>query len=162
MKRPHEWVRSNQGVGFVLTVVLIAFLIYLEFRPWVHREVRDGFTLGFFPVLAVILLLIFSLVLVVDPHRKESTGDLNAFALKPFLGGVVIVGATWLYFTLMRRIGFLIITPIYLLFFIYFLGLRLWFVCAVSAVVMTFVVYAAFTVIGIKLPPGILEGILPF
>lgn len=162
MKRPHEWVRSNQGVGFVLTVVLIAFLIYLEFRPWVHREVRDGFTLGFFPVLAVILLLIFSLVLVVDPHRKESTGDLKAFALKPFLGGVVIVGATWLYFTLMRRIGFLIITPIYLLFFIYFLGLRLWFVCAVSAVVMTFVVYAAFTVIGIKLPPGILEGILPF
>jgi len=47
MKRPREWLRSNQGVGFILTLVLVAFLVYLELSPWVHREVRDGFTLGF-------------------------------------------------------------------------------------------------------------------
>jgi putative tricarboxylic transport membrane protein len=162
MERPREWLRSNQGVGFVFTLVLIAFLIYLELRPWVHREVRDGFTLGFFPLLAVVLLLVFSLMLMVDGHRKETAEDLEAFALKPFLGGVVIVGATWLYFAVMRTVGFLIMTPFYLLFFIYFLGLRLWLTCAVSAVVMTVVVYVAFTAIGIRLPPGILEGILPF
>lgn len=162
MERPRRWLRSNQGVGFIFTLALIAFFIYLELRPWVHREVRDGFTLGFFPVLAVVLLLIFSLFLLVDGHRKETAEDLEAFALKPFLGGVLIVIATWLYFTLMRRVGFLIMTPIYLIFFIYFLGLRLWRTCVVSAIVMTVVVYGAFTTLGIKLPPGILGGILPF
>lgn len=162
MKRPREWLRCNQGIGFIFSLVLIGFLVYLELSPWVHREVRDGFTLGFFPVLAVVLLIIFSLFLLVDGRRKETAEDLEAFALKPFLGGVLIVIATWLYFALMRRVGFLIMTPIYLLFFIYFLGLKLWLTCAVSAAIMTVVVYGAFTAIGIRLPPGILEGILPF
>lgn len=162
MKRRTEWLRSNQGVGFIFALVLIAFLVYLELSPWVHREVRDGFTLGFFPLVAVILLLIFSVILIVDPHRKETPGGLKAFALKPFLGGVVIVIATWLYFTVMRKVGYLIVTPVYLLLFIYVLGLKSWRRCAVSAVVMTVIVYGAFTTIGIKMPPGILSGLLPF
>lgn len=162
MKSPREWLRSNQGVGFILTLVLIGFLIYLELSPWVHREVRDGFTLGFFPVLAVVLLLVFSLILLVDAHRKETPGDLRTFTFKPFLGGVLIMIATWFYFAVMRKVGFLLVTPVYLLFFIYILGLKSWRTCAVSAAVMTVVVYGAFTVIGIRLPPGILSGILPF
>ena len=157
-----EWLRSNQGVGFILTLILIAFLVYLELCPWVHREVRDGFTLGFFPVLAVVLLLIFSLILLVDGHRKETPGDLKTFTFKPFLGGVLIIIATWFYFAVMRKVGFLIITPVYLLFFIYILGLKSWRTCALSALIMTVVVYGAFTAIGIRLPPGILAGILPF
>jgi len=162
MKRPREWLRSNQGVGFILTLVLIVFLIYLELSPWVHREVRDGFTLGFFPVLAVVLLLVFSVIMIVDTHRKETPGDLKTFTFKPFLGGVLIIIATWFYFAVMRKVGFLLVTPVYLLFFIYILGLKSWRTCAVSAVVMTVVVYGAFTAIGIRLPPGILSGILPF
>jgi hypothetical protein len=162
MKRPREWLRSNQGVGFILTLILIAFLVYLELSPWVHKEVRDGFTLGFFPVLAVVLLLVFSLMLLVDTHRKETPGDLKTFTFKPFLGGVLIIIATWFYFAVMRKVGFLLVTPVYLLFFIYILGLKSWRTCAVSAVVMTVVVYGAFTGIGIRLPPGILSGILPF
>jgi hypothetical protein len=162
MKRPREWLRSNQGVGFILTLVLIVFLIYLELSPWVHREVRDGFTLGFFPVLAVVLLLVFSLILLVDTHRKETPGNLRTFTFKPFLGGVLIIIATWFYFAVMRKVGFLLVTPVYLLFFIYILGLKSWRTCAVSAVVMTVVVYGAFTAIGIRLSPGILSGILPF
>ena len=162
MKRPREWLRSNQGVGFILTLVLIVFLIYLELSPWVHREVRDGFTLGFFPVLAVVLVLIFYLILLVDTHHKETAGDLRTFTFKPFLGGVLIIIATWFYFAVMRKVGFLLVTPVYLLFFIYILGLKSWRTCVVSAVVMTVVVYGAFTAIGIRLPPGILSGILPF
>ena len=162
MQRPREWLRSNQGVGFILALVLIGFLIYLELSPWVHKEVRDGFTLGFFPVLAVVLLLVFSLILLVDAHRKETPGDLRTFTFKPFLGGVLIIIATWFYFAVMRKVGFLLVTPVYLLFFIYTLGLKSWRTCAISAVVMTVVVYGAFTAIGIKLAPGILSGILPF
>jgi hypothetical protein len=157
-----KWLKCNQGVGFILTLILIAFLVYLELCPWVHREVRDGFTLGFFPVLAVVLLLVFSLILLVDTHRKETTGDLKTFTFKPFLGGVLIIIATWFYFAVMRKVGFLLVTPVYLLFFIYILGLKSWRTCAVSAAVMTVAVYGAFTAIGIKLPPGILSGILPF
>jgi len=162
MKRPGEWLRCNQGVGFMLTLALIAFLVHLELSSWVHRKVRDGFTLGFFPVLAVVLLIIFSVIMILDTHRKETSGGLKTFTFKSFLGGVLIIIATWFYFTVMRKVGFLIITPVYLLFFIYTLGLKSWRKCAVSAIVMTVIVYAAFTAIGIKLPPGILWVILPF
>lgn len=157
-----KWLRCNQGVGFMLTLILITLLVYLELSPWVHKEVRDGFTLGFFPVLAVVLLIIFSLILLIDSHRKEIPGDVKTFTLKPFLGGVLMVIATWFYFAVMRKVGFLIITPVYLMFFIYLLGLKSWRTCAISALIMTVVVYGAFTAIGIRLPPGILSGILPF
>lgn len=162
MKSARERVRCNQGVGLILSLVLAAFLVYLELSPWVHRKVRDGFTLGFFPVLAVVLLLIFSVIMIFDAHRKETSGGLKSFTLKSFLGGVLIIIATWLYFAIMRKVGFLIITPIYLLFFIYILGLKSWRKCLVSGLVMTLIVYGAFTAIGVKLPPGILWGILPF
>ncbi|RLE15010.1 hypothetical protein DRJ04_01270 [Candidatus Aerophobetes bacterium] len=162
MKRHSEWLRCNQGIGSVLSLVLIAFLVYLELSPWVHRRVRDGFTLGFFPVLGVVLLLVFSFVLIVDTHRREVPPDLRTFTFKPFAGGILILIATWVYFTIMRKAGFLIATPFYLTFFIYALGLRSWRKCIISAIVMTLIVYGAFTGMGIKLPAGILWGILPF
>jgi hypothetical protein len=162
MKNAREWLRSNQGLGFILTLLLVAFLVHLELSPWVHREMRDGFTLGFFPVLGVVLLIIFSVIMIFDRQRKETPGGFKSFTFKSFLGGVIIIMATWSYFTVMRKVGFLIVTPIYLLFFIYALGLKSWRTCAISAAVMTVIVYGAFTGIGIKLPPGILWGILPF
>jgi len=162
MKDYQSWVKTNRGIGIIFTIVLVAFLIYLQLSPWVHRTVRDGFKLGFFPVLAIVLLIIFSVLLIVDPRRNEIPEALKNFSLKSFLGGIVILIATGCYFAIMQEIGFLIVTPIYLILFIYLLGMKSWRTCVVSALIMTVSVYAAFSSIGIRIPAGILSGVLFF
>ena len=162
MKDTRNWIKTNQGVGTIFLAVQIAFLIYLQLSPWVHREVRDGFTLGFFPVLAVVLMMIFSLILLFDKQRGEILKELETFTGKSFIGGILILIGTGCYFGIMEEIGFLIVTPCYLIIFIYLLGLKSWRTCVISSLIMTVTVYAAFSAIGVRIPAGVLEGVLFF
>ena len=157
-----KWLKSNQGVGVILTSLFTALLIYIHLSPWAHRKLRDGFSLGFFPAVAIVLLIIFSLILIFDSRRKEVLQDLETLTLKFFLGAVIAVVGSWLYFSLMREIGFLIVTPFFLLLAMYVLGLRPWRKTLIIAVPMTVIVYGIFRTMGIALPPGILAGILFF
>ena len=84
MNSLRNWIKTNQGVGFLFVIALVLFLVYLQLSPWVHRKVRDGFTLGFFPVFAVVLMIIFSVVLIIDRHRRETTGGMTSFTGKSF------------------------------------------------------------------------------
>ncbi|NIN00411.1 MAG: hypothetical protein GTO24_20730 [candidate division Zixibacteria bacterium] len=157
-----RWLKCNQGVGAILTSLFIALLIYIELNPWAHRKLRDGFSLGFFPAVAIVLSIIFSLILIFDSRRKEVLPDLETLTLKSFLGAVVAVVGSWLYFSLMREIGFLITTPFFLLFAMYALGSKSWRNTVLVAAFMTVIVYGIFRAMGIELPPGILSGVLPF
>jgi hypothetical protein len=159
MKESRSWVKTNQGVGCILSIAMVAILIYLQLSPWVHKKVRDGFTLGFFPVLAIVLLLFFSLLLILDTHRKETTQATSGFTLRSFLGGLGILVGTGCYFAVMVKIGFLIVTPFYLVLFMYALGLKSLRTSVLSALIMTVVVYGAFSAIGIRIPGGVLSGI---
>ena len=162
MKDTRNWVKTNRGIGIIFLILLVAFFVYLQLSPWVHKKVRDGFALGFFPVLAIVLLIIFSLVMLFDRHRREIIEGLDTFTGKSFLGGILILIGTGCYFGIMQEIGFLIVTPCYLIIFIYLLGLKSWRTCVISALVMTVVVYAAFSAIGVQIPAGVLDGVLFF
>ena len=150
------WIRTNQGVGWILTACLGMYLVYLQFSPWVHEKLRDDFTLGFFPVTGVILMMICTLALIFDDHRKERIEELEHMRWKWFffcLGVLIACGA---YFYLIIEIGFLLMSPVFLFVFIFILGLRPWTSCLTSGLVMTILVYGLFRLIGIELPPGIL------
>jgi hypothetical protein len=155
-----EWVKSNQAIGVILSLVLTALLGQLLFSPWVFRRLADGFYLGFFPILSVGLLLLVSLTLIFDSQRKKIPAELENLTSKSFLWALLMLGGCWLYFVAMREIGFLIITPIFLFLTAYILGLRPWWKCIIGAVTMKTIVFLMFSLLGIKLPPGILAGIL--
>jgi len=157
-----KWLKCNQGVGVILTSFFTALLIYIYLNPWAHRKLRDGFSLGFFPAVAIVLSIIFSLILIFDSRRKEVLPDLETLKLKSFLGAVIAVVGSWLYFSLMREIGFLIVTPFFLLLAMYVLGSKSWRNTVLVAAFMTVIVYGIFRAMGIALPPGILSGVLPF
>jgi len=74
-----RWLKCNQGVGVILTSLFTALFLYIELSPWAHRKLRDGFSLGFFPAVAIVLSIIFSLILIFDSRRKEG----NAFLSSP-------------------------------------------------------------------------------
>ncbi|MFQ5842016.1 MAG: tripartite tricarboxylate transporter TctB family protein [Thermodesulfobacteriota bacterium] len=157
-----KWLKCNQGVGVILTSLFAALLIYIQLSPWAHRKLRDGFTLGFFPAVAIVLSIIFSLILIFDSRRKEVPPGLETLTVKSVLATVLAVVVSWLYFMAMKRIGFLIVTPLYLLFAMYVLGSQSWRYSIVVAALMTVIVYGIFRIMGIELPPGMLSGILPF
>ncbi len=161
MENLRERLKSNQAIGVILSLVVIAHLIHLFLSPWVYRKVFDGFYLGFFPIACGALLLLLSLILTFDSHRKEKPANLMTLTIKSFLTVILILGGCWVYFMVMREIGFLIITPIFLLLFMYTLGLKSWRKCIAGAVVTTAIVYVIFSLLGLKLPAGILSDILP-
>lgn len=153
-----RWIETNQGVGVVLTVLLGAFLIHLLSSDWVHRELRDGFKLGFFPVAGVIAMLLCTVALLFDAHRREVEEDLGAIGWKSWLYCVVVLAGCYLYFEASQTIGFLLASPVFLFVLILFLGVRPWTSALLASAVMTVAVYGVFRMLGITMA----QGFLPF
>lgn len=158
----HQWFKSNQGVGCILTLLLIALFSYVQCSSWAHRELRDGFTLGFFPSIAIFLSLFFSTILIFDSRRKKVLPDLENLTFKHFLCSIIAVIVCWIYFLLMKKIGYLVTTPFFLLFSMYLLGLKSWRNVILAAAIMTVTIYWIFTVMGIELFPVTLSGLFNF
>ena len=154
-----RWLKSNQGIGVVLTFFFIALLLYIQLTPWAHTKLRDGFTLGFFPAVSIILLIIFSLVLCIDSRRKQVSDRLENLTLKYFMSTVLAVFYCWVYFKSMTAVGFLVTTPFFLLSSMYILGLKSWRSLMAASILITVIVYAIFSIMGIELPPVKLPGI---
>ncbi len=151
-----NWLRSNQALGVFLFLAFGGFFIYLEGTPLVHKRLYDGFSLGFFPMGGVMLMVIFAVVMIFDGHRKEVAAA-NPFFRWSTLGGCLLVAAGgYLYLELTKAIGFLIVSPIFLVINAYILGMKLEKGTIIAAVTATVVIYVVFRPLGINLPSGIL------
>ena len=153
-----SWWRTNQGVGVALSVAITVLLIHLLLTDWVYRDLRDGFKLGFFPLVSVIATLLCSLTLIVDSHRNKVEEDLEGIDWRSWLYCVILLVGSYIYLVIAQAIGFLIASPVILLGFIYLLGIRPWTAALVAGVTITAVVYGVFSIFGVPMP----KGILPF
>jgi len=153
-----RWVVTNQGVGTLLTVILGAFLIHLLLTEWVHRDLRDGFKLGFFPVAGVIAMMLCTIALMFDSRRRQITDDLRDIEWKNWLYCFAALIGCYVYFALSELIGFLLVTPVFLFVLMYFLGVRPWTTALASGAIVTVIVYGLFRMLGIAMT----QGILPF
>ena len=153
-----RWIVTNHGVGALLTVILGAFLIHLLLTEWVHRDLRDGFKLGFFPVAGVIIMMLCTIALTLDSHRRRITDDLRGIEWKSWLYCFAVLIGWYVYFELAQLIGFLLVTPVFLFVLMYVLGVRPWTTAAASGAILTVIVYGLFRMLGIAMT----QGILPF
>ena len=151
-----EWLRTNQGVGVLLTILLAGFLTYLWLSPWTHRKLQDGFTLGFFPIFGVVVLMLLNMIMIIDGRRKDTESQMRMMDLKALFICLLILFGCWSYFELTDRMGFLIVSPVFLLIYVYCLGMRPWTHAFGAGIAMTVIVYAVFRLLGVELPPGIL------
>jgi len=150
------WIKSNQGIGACITVVVGALVLYLANTDWVYQELRDGFRLGFFPLASAVAMLACGLAMLVDGHRHDVIPDV---ARSGWLDWAVAIAATavcYLYFELAWRIDFLLVTPIFLAGATYVLGVRPLRSAILAGVLITIVVYGLFWLIGIDLPMNVL------
>ena len=125
---------------------------------WVHRDLRDGFKLGFFPVAGVIVMMLCTIALMFDSHRRVITDDLRDIEWRSWLYCFAALIGCYVYFELSQLIGFLLVSPVFLFVLMYFLGVRPWTTAAASSAIMTVIVYGLFRMLGIAMT----QGILPF
>jgi hypothetical protein len=151
------WLRSNQALGVFLFLGFGGFLFYLNGTPSVHKRLYDGFSLGFFPMGGVMLMVIFAAVLIFDGHRKEVAASSPFFRLSTLGGCLLVAGGGYLYLELTRAIGFLIVSPIFLILNAYILGMKLKKGTIIAAVTATVLIYIVFRPLGINLPSGLLS-----
>lgn len=153
-----RWLSTNQGVGVLLTLLLVLLLVYLWQQPWVHRMMRDGFTLGFFPLLGAASMLLFAVLLIIDPLRREVPEDMEEGHWTDILTALALLAGIFGYFQLTLWLGFVLATPIFLMLLMLILGARPVSMVLMLSLVIPVVIYLLFGLLGIHMP----QGILPF
>lgn len=149
-----DWLKSKQGIGIILALVWGGFLTYLlRFSPWVFREQPDGVLLGFMPVAIVVLLLVVSLALTLDKHRKEVPDELRLMTSKLFACALALVGGCSVFALIIIQRGFFTIAPIFFVGVSYFLGFRPWWRCIMWAVPIVTVIYLSFLALDLPFAP---------
>jgi len=135
------------GTGVGLMALSVAVFFIAKGMPTVPRGIGPG---GYPTVIAAILFLLgCALTLQNLPRRKTAEGSAAAPAGKPiswkmlkrpFLISLVVFA----YIRGMFYLGFLMLTPFFLFFTIWFFGYRRWLRAGVISIVTTVIIYVTF------------------
>ena len=90
---------TNRGLGIGLLVLVLCLGATIWFSDWAHERVRDGFTLGGFPLLSVALMVLTLLVMIFDGQAHKTTSELRHFqpiALVVVLAATALIGICFL------------------------------------------------------------------
>lgn len=126
--------------------------LYIFSQDWAHRELRDGFRLGFTAMAASFAMLLCGLGLVLDGRRhgvEEGMDTLRGIDWTRAIGVLLLCGAFFLgaIFT-----EFTVAAPVFVFVLTYLFGVRPWWACVVASIVMTTILFALFGLIGAELP----------
>ena len=152
------WWRSNQALGLYILLIAGGLFLYIWAQPWTHRVMRDGFLLGLMPLIGVGFMAVCGLGMLFDPLRREVPDTLEGVGWGDVWVPPVMLLGTGLCFWAMARVGFVLAAPPFLLAAMLWFGVRPVWRAALMAVVVPAVVFAFFTMLGVRLPRGALAG----
>jgi hypothetical protein len=98
--------RTNRGVGIGLLVVIGFLGASIWFSDWAHRELRDGFTLGGFPLLAVGFMAFAALILILDGQAQTVEPEITKFRFGMAMTIVLAAAVLGIAFLSIAWIGF--------------------------------------------------------
>jgi hypothetical protein len=150
--QPPGWIRTNQGTAAMMAGGFIVLLIYLWLQEWTHRDLRDGFMLGFFCLIGAGTCLFCALVMMIDSQRRRVEEDMDTLGWIDWALTVVILVLLYVFYELAWTFGFALIAPFFLGAATYIFGARPWWTAALSGVLTTVAISVAFWAIGIDLP----------
>jgi len=146
------------AVGFAAIALLVAVVVLSERFPLPHR-----FQLGaaVFPrIVAVLLALVggsIALTRIVAGLRKTTAATTEYVVIESPRHVLAALAALILYGMFLRPLGFLIVTPMFLLFTLRLLGVRSWIVIVLIAALSTAGIWIVFDMLlGVPLPNGLL------
>lgn len=143
-------------ISIVVFIIAIVFLVSASGLPTKTK----GIGAGVYPTVICILLLVLSLLQFTKTLLLSKGFPIPDFAKtdnKGILRVCVMAVVTYLFYKLLKIVGFPILAPIYLFFTICFFGYKKKVKAAIISVIFTTVVYLLFTkVFLVMLPAGIL------
>jgi putative tricarboxylic transport membrane protein len=153
-----DWIKTNQGAGVVITVLIVVLLVYLSQQEWVFQKLRDGFQLGFFTVVSAGTMMLCSITMIFDAHKNKTDKEMSAVNRQDFIIPIIVCVLCYIYFELAWRIDFLLVTPVAIAAGVYTLGIRPLRTALISGVLITVAIFGLFRLIGIYLPSFIIPA----
>ncbi|SNY91134.1 hypothetical protein SAMN04515647_1344 [Cohaesibacter sp. ES.047] len=68
--------RRNRGISLILLAITGALALSIWSSDWAHDEVRDGFKLGFFPLLSLSIMGLSMFVMLFDQQAQQVTPEI--------------------------------------------------------------------------------------
>ena len=152
--RDTTWWKSNQGAGLLSAGFFTLILLYLFLFTDYDRELRDGFLLGMFPMMATCMCIFVSLVMCCDSFRSQTESSLAALDLKFFFFVIGVIAWSGLFFWCLVKVGFVISAPFYMLGLTYAMGLRPLKSAFITSIGICAAVFVVFAVINAPMPLG--------
>ena len=142
------------------------WVIWLSHQLGVPEGTELGYNLAIYPRLLGLFIFVASLIIVFREFLKRGIyGGKEAQVLQTFknaallkrMGGSVFL--VILYLSLISIIGYLLLTPLFLILFIRFLGNKNWMMITMVSLLLTGIIYFFFWILlYIPLPEGIIIG----
>jgi hypothetical protein len=149
-----------KGEIITSTIIFIGSLIlYLETLKFEGHEVYAKLGPSYWPKFLLILLMGLSVGVAVDAFRERKKGEGKESILKLDKGRLkffIAMGFIALYFILLQIIGFILLTPFFLIAFMYLLGERkkIWMI-SISFGITLLIIYVFTKAMYVPLPRGI-------
>ena len=172
------WLRTNQGVAACLVVAMLALLGYLLSQDWVYQQQRDGFRLGFFTMVSALVMLVCVGFTLIGKQKDQATPEMARMRGSDWLRGSTALLTMLVYYVLawdahfsqdwVRSIldvipftgDFLIWTVVFLTMGMALLGVRPITSAITAGVIVSFVIFGLFLLIGIDLPQSVIGQLL--
>ena len=159
-----DWIKTNQGAGVVITVLIVVLLVYLSQQEWVFQKLRDGFQLGFFTVVSAGTMMLCSITMIFDAHKNKTDKEMSAVNRQDFIIPIIVCVLCYIYCNCAKMslkgifIDFLLVTPVAIAAGVYTLGIRPLRTALISGVLITVAIFGLFRLIGIYLPSFIIPA----
>ncbi|MGN0906093.1 MAG: tripartite tricarboxylate transporter TctB family protein [Bullifex sp.] len=151
---------NRKAADFIISIVLLVMSAFLFMNAMKMPSAEKGIGPGDYPkfICAVLFFLsLVQLVSVIASVKGIPLIDFKQINTRYLLRALIMVAATFVYYKLMKPVGFLIMTPLYLFGSFMLFGYKKKVKGAVIAIVFSVAVYLLFTkVFMVFLPRGIL------
>ena len=151
---------TKKAADFIISIILIALSVFLYMTADKMPGATKGIGPGDYPkfICAILFVLgVIQLISVIVSSKGIPFIQFSEINKKFLVRALIMVVATFVYYKLMKPIGYLLTTPLYLFGSFMLFGYKKKIKGAIIAIVFTVVVYLLFTkVFMIFLPRGIL------
>lgn len=100
-------IRTNRGAACAILAGLSLILVYILSSDWAGDRLSDGFRLGTFPIVYLVLSMVLIALTSVDTRHADVLEDLEMFSLAGLFRVLVYFGIAVLFAFYQEKIGFI-------------------------------------------------------
>jgi hypothetical protein len=146
-------MKKAQLADIIMGILFMALAVFWFMKANKMVKVEFGIGPGGYPKFISVGLFILALFMTVQSIRKGLPKLEIKIDRKALLRQIIFFAVTFAYIRLMRVMGFLILTPLYLFFQCWFFGYRKYIIAAIISIGLTAGIYYTFQMIFLIMLP---------